>query len=173
MYYGFYVFLVPTTRTTTTRKHESFVNRLTYRCKPVKTTLNSISMYPPTPTPMGKPRYIPTPLTLRSDGVEMLMMSRYRCRPAYFWLMTLITLMTDVCCCFPDLPPWTSGSFYSWPFTVLSFCLPSLSSLALGLLEALKNIKMSLANKVQDQSQYPFRPATNSILFALLWYLAF
>ena len=32
-----YVFLVPTRRTTTI--HESFVNRLTYGCKPVKTIL--------------------------------------------------------------------------------------------------------------------------------------
>ena len=33
--YGFYVYLVPRTTTTTTR-HESFVDRLTYGCKPVK-----------------------------------------------------------------------------------------------------------------------------------------
>ena len=33
--YEFYVFLVPRT----TRIHESFVNQLTYRCKPVKKSL--------------------------------------------------------------------------------------------------------------------------------------
>ena len=53
----------------------------------------------------------------------------------------------------PPRPPWLLG--------------------LLEALEALKNIKMSLANKYQYQSQYPFRPATNSILFALLWYSEF
>ena len=63
----------------------------------------------------------------------------------------------------PDLPDlFIPGLFPSCRSVFLLFLG------ALGLLEALKNIKMSLANKVQDQSQYPFRPATNSILFALL-----